>query len=312
MPNRISRRQFLKLATLSTGAAALRPFCDRAVTAYSCVPPPHSPAIEQWTSDTIALAWIGHSTILMRFFDRWILTDPLLFDRIGIDVFGLVTLGPQRIFAPALSLEQLPKPDLVLLSHAHMDHMDTASLRALTERFPKQLTAITAAHTADIIESFAWRQLIELDWGEQYRLAGLTVEALPVKHFGWRFPWERDRSRGARNGRSYNAYLLEYRNRTIVFGGDTAFTDTFTRFSNVDIALLPIGAYKPWHHAHCTPEEAIAMAQMMGASIVAPMHCTTFLHGREPFWEPPKRFLTAIHRTPLTPAWITVGQSFVL
>jgi len=55
-----------------------------------------------------------------------------------------------------------------------MDHLDTASLRALTERFPQQLTVITAAYTADLIESFAWHQVVELDWGEQYQMSGLT------------------------------------------------------------------------------------------------------------------------------------------
>lgn len=287
-------------------------FSEDSSTAFGCFPPPAIPEPGEWSTDTITLSWIGHATILINFQGIWVLTDPVLFDRVGIDVWGLFTLGPKRIFAPALSLDQMPQPDLVLLSHAHMDHLDYPTLKALTALYPKQLTVVTAANTADIIEHLRWKQLIELDWNEQYRFKGMTIEAIPVKHFGWRFPWEQDRSRGALRGRSYNAYLLERNGKTVVFGGDTAWTKIFQKYSDIDIAILPIGAYQPWHHVHCTPEEAVDMALMMGARVVAPMHCTTFVHGREPFWEPPKRFRHAIQKTSALPAWTRVGETFAL
>ncbi len=313
MARHLSRRRFLKTTAAAAAGMWFVPGWEGSATRlWACIPPEDRPQPEQWEHTTVSLAWIGHATVLINLVGKWILTDPVLMDRIGIDLFGVATLGPKRVFAPALRVEQLPKPDVVLLSHAHMDHLDIASLRALTARFPKQLSVVTAANTADVIEDLPWKEIIELDWNERVMVDGVALEAIPVKHFGWRFPWERDRSRGWWKGRSYNAYLLERRGKVVVFGGDTAMTRIFQRYADVDIAVMPIGAYQPWRHMHCTPEEAIAMAQMMGAQVVAPIHCTTFAHGREPFWEPPKRFLRAIRETSLQPAWIRVGQSFIL
>ena len=94
--------------------------------------------------------WIGHSTVLIQIGNTTILTDPVMFDRIGLYVLGY-TIGLQRYTKPAIPVEQLPKIDIVLLSHAHIDHMDFETLNWLTNRSPNQISCITAKNTADII-----------------------------------------------------------------------------------------------------------------------------------------------------------------
>ncbi|MEO8026828.1 MAG: MBL fold metallo-hydrolase, partial [Bryobacteraceae bacterium] len=116
----------------------------------------------------------------------------------------------------------------------------------------------------------------------------LTVRALQVRHWGAR--WQTDRHRG------YNGYLLDMNGKRIVFGGDTANTDLFRAArvkGPVDLAIMPIGAYNPWIHAHCTPEQAVRMASDANADRILPIHHKTFRLSAEPFAEPVERFREA-------------------
>src|SRR6184192_1100987 len=86
----------------------------------------------KWNDTEVTAAWIGHATVLINFFGIKIRTDPVLFPRIGIRLPGF-TIGPKRFTAPALEFHELPKIDLVLLSHAHFDHFDLRTLRCFDE-----------------------------------------------------------------------------------------------------------------------------------------------------------------------------------
>src|SRR4030042_2416315 len=88
----------------------------------------YKPNPTEWGHDKVTIAWIGHSTMLINFYGKWILTDPVLHDRIGLFVLG-GTIGPERLIPPALSINELPKPDIILLSHAPMHNMCTPNLR---------------------------------------------------------------------------------------------------------------------------------------------------------------------------------------
>ena len=179
----------------------------------------NKPNPNEWDNNKVTIAWLGHSTMLMNFYGKWILTDPVLFERIGLYFFGS-SLGPSRLTPPALTVDEIPKPDLILLSHAHMDHMDYPTLKAFAEKYPDQIDVRTAYLTADVINDLPWKSLVEIDWSEEIEFEGINIKALEVKHFGWRFPWEKDRSKGFyHDGRSYNAYLIERNGKKILFGG---------------------------------------------------------------------------------------------
>lgn len=280
----MKRRSFIKGSLLLAAGTAL------ATPVYGKQPPVQpaaKPDPSQWSSNGISIAWLGHSTVLINIYGKIVLTDPVLFDRVGLTFAG-TNFGPTRYTAPALTVEELPKPDLLLLSHAHMDHMDYLTLSAIADRFPAQIDVLTAFNTMDVIQDLNWKSLREADWGDKLELNGISICALEVKHFGWRYPWERDRSRGYMdNGRSFNAYTLQRGGKTILFGGDTANTDAFSRQGvTADIAIMPVGAYQPWRVNHCNPEEALIMARQVGASVFIPIHCSTFKQGMEPLEEP--------------------------
>ena len=316
---KIKRRNFIKrgLAVL-VSTILLPPFFLNRVNSFGkekLSSADFKPTPELWKENEINIAWIGHSTMLINFYGTIILTDPVLFERIGLYFFGLV-FGPNRYSLPALEFDEIPKPDLVLLSHAHMDHMDYKTLVSLTDKFPGMIDCITAYNTSDVISDLEWKSLSELDWGEEKEVLGIRFKALEVKHFGWRFPWEKDRSKGYMiDGRSYNAYLIEKNGKRILFGGDMAFSDKLVKVLGkaVDIALMPIGAYNPWKYNHCNPEEALIMAsEQTGAGYFIPMHCNTFKQGVEPIEEPLTWLMNSSGKYNLKVGLKNIGSTFTL
>jgi L-ascorbate metabolism protein UlaG (beta-lactamase superfamily) len=264
------------------------------------------PEPSKWSDAHITLAWIGHSTVLINCFGITILTDPVLVPRIGIRLPGF-TIGPKRLTAPALSFDELPKIDLILLSHAHFDHLDLRTLGC----FDRTTRVITARATSDLLKRTRFSEVSELDWGESKTLntaAGeIDITAFSVKHWGARI--QRDMYR------SYNGYLIERSGRRIIFAGDTAMTESFAalrRHGPIDIAIMSIGAYNPWIQSHCTPEQAVQMANAAGARFVVPVHHQTFQLGFEPFCEPIQRFEAALSKTPERIALRKIGEMFVL
>lgn len=270
------------------------------------------PDPKSWSNNTITAAWIGHATVLINFFGTWILTDPIFSERTGINIAGLFTVGPKRLVEPALPFEELPPIDILLLSHAHMDHMDLPTLKRMQRNIP----TVLAKNTSDVISRLEWTKTTELDWGETTTIAGVTIEALRVKHFGWRFPWEDDRSRGTWTGRSFNSYLISRNNHHIVFGGDTAYHEYFKQLGSrnipIDLAILPIGAYDPWIYAHANPEQSAAMAVHMNAKAILPVHWGTFVLSDEPTQEPIERLKTALGQHPPSLALEQIGETWSL
>ncbi len=285
----MKRRNFIKNGILGfLGLVAAPSLLKGSSSVAEIEAPAGKPNPDEWNNDEINIAWIGHATVLINFYGTWIITDPVLFQRVGIYFLG-TTWGPSRYTKPALMIDEIPKPDLILLSHAHMDHTDYLTLKTFAKMYPDEIDVVCAYQTKDVIDELNWKSLTEIDWNDEISIAGLNIRAHEVKHFGWRYPWEDDRSRGNfRNGRSYNSYLIEKNGSKVLFGGDTAFTDSFNKLKdeNIDIAIMPIGAYRPWRRVHCNPEEALIMAERMNAKHFIPIHCNTFQQGREPREEP--------------------------
>ncbi|MGK9368273.1 MBL fold metallo-hydrolase [Melioribacter sp. Ez-97] len=311
----VNRRNFLnKLSLIAAGTFFSFLYGGRDSKAEERLELKYKPVPAGWDSKDITLSWIGHSTVLINFMGKWILTDPVLFERVGVYLFG-TSYGPSRISPPALHRNEIPRPDIILLSHAHMDHMDYPTLKFFAQKYPGKIDVITSYLTGDVIEDLPWKSLNIMDWGDELNLGGINFRALEVKHFGWRFPWEKDRSRGFfKDGRSYNAYLIEYKNKKIVFGGDTAMTDKFDSLKNenVDIAIMPIGAYNPWRRSHCNPEEALLMAIRMNAKYFVPIHTKTFRQGSEPVDEPIEWLLKSASKYPIKVGLHEIGQTFSL
>ncbi len=265
--------------------------------------PPHRPAPHLWPDRGLFAAWLGHTTVLLKVDGFTILTDPVFSERVGLN-FGPLTLGIKRLVAPAVKPRQLPKIDLILLSHAHMDHMDLPTLRRLES---KHTAVVTAPQTSDIFRAHMYRDVREIGWNETTRFGPATVRAVEVNHWGARM--RTDTYRG------YNGYVVEAGRYRILFAGDTAATGKFRQVKSskpIHLAIMPIGAYNPWVRYHCTPEQAWHMGNDAGAEFFLPIHHQTFALGREPFLEPIERFYDAAGNSSKRVALRRIGQEFRL
>jgi L-ascorbate metabolism protein UlaG (beta-lactamase superfamily) len=303
----MNRRGFLLAAGAGLGVTAISLPSQMLVRMTGdMLPAAHTPAPETWSDNSITMAWLGHATVLINFYGVRVLTDPALFPRIGVDV-RVATVGPLRLTACALPAAQLPDIDVVLLSHAHFDHLDTASLGAL----PGHPVVVAAAKTADLVPGRRVVGVHEIRWNQaaylRTRRGDLEVRAVEVKHWGARL--NHDGYRG------YNGYAIRREGRALLFGGDTAHTPVFAehrRHGPYEAAIMPIGAYDPYIYNHCTPEQALAMADAAGARLFAPIHHKTFRLSEEGFNEPIERAEAALIKERDRLALRDVGDTAVI
>ena len=266
-------------------------------------PAPHHPDPKQWGDSGLHAAWLGHSTVVLKIAGFTIVTDPVFSSRVGLG-FGPVTVGIKRLVEVAAPISKLPSVDLILLSHAHMDHFDLPSLRALQGR---RTQVVTAWETANLLRPRRYAAVHELRWNQSVEVGPARVQAFQVEHWGARM--RSDVFRG------YNGYLVDVHGYRFLFGGDTAYTPSFKRLrtnQRLHLAIMPIGAYDPWIRVHCNPEQAWSMANDAGAEYVLPVHHQTFKLGREGRMEPIERLLTAASAEPERVVLQEIGQEFHL
>lgn len=194
----------------------------------------------------------------------------------------------KRHIPPALHLEDIGEVDLILLSHGHMDHFDIPTLKKIAN---KKTKVITATGTSSLLKQLPFAEVLELGGKDSMMIdEGVNIQAVPVRHWGNRFPWN--------TKYGYTGYLIERNNTRIFFPGDTAYTADFRwlqKKGEIDLAFMPIGAYSPdaFQRHHCTPEQAWQMFLDTGAKWLIPIHWDTFILSQEPVEEPLERLLHA-------------------
>jgi len=221
------------------------------------------------------LTWVGHATYLLQIDGINILIDPNWAMWHGIF---------KRVRQPGLRLEELPKIDLVLVSHAHQDHLHLKSLEAVAQGQP-----ILMPHGCSGIVRRLDLQPIEMNWWDDFQFAGLRFTFTPAKHWGARYV--HDVHRG------FGGFMIEGSKRTIFHCGDSAAFDGFAEIGNrfnINLALMPIGAYDApsGREVHMNPEEALEAFVTLGAERMTPMHYGCFPLGGEPMHEPLERLIT--------------------
>jgi L-ascorbate metabolism protein UlaG (beta-lactamase superfamily) len=217
-----------------------------------------------------AITYVGHATTLVQTGGLNLLTDPIFSNRI---------LLLRRLIEPGIPFNQLPKIDLILISHAHLDHCDIPTLR----RFHRDTQVICPRGVGDLLARAGLRKVTELELGEDVRIRDLKITSIPVRHFGQRFFLD--------SHRGYTAFLVEGGSESIFFGGDTAYDKRFGEVGKkhkIDIAIIPIGAYKPdtFRGVHCNPPDAIKAYHELNAKWLIPIHWGTFILSYEPIDEP--------------------------
>jgi L-ascorbate metabolism protein UlaG (beta-lactamase superfamily) len=233
----------------------------------------------------LRLTLVNHSTVLLQQERINILTDPIWSKRASPFRF----IGPHRRREAGVRWEDLPRVDLVLLSHNHYDHLDLATLGRLSERGQSQF--VVPAHVARLLRSRSIGPVSELDWGESLAVSRSIIHCVPAMHFSARALFDR-------NDTLWCGYVIEAADRVVYFAGDTGFGDHFAsireRFGSPHLALLPIGAYEPrWFMSaiHMGPDDAVRAHQILGARTSIAIHHGTFQLGDEGIDTPKRRLM---------------------
>jgi N-acyl-phosphatidylethanolamine-hydrolysing phospholipase D len=248
----------------------------------------HQVAFPRADVQDFRLTWIGHATFLLQLAGLNILFDPVFSMRAS----PFARLGPARLVAAPLTIDELPPIDVVLLSHDHYDHLDERSVKALQQRFGDDLHWITPLAYQPWFARRGVRTLTELNWWQATEVAGVRITATPAQH------WTR---RGWRSfERLWCSYMIQAEHNSVFFGGDSGYCPAFReigeQFGGCDVAILPIGAYEPrWfmRAAHMNPEEAVQSFIDLRAHVFVPMHWGTFRLTDEDMREPPLRVRAA-------------------
>ena len=269
---------------------------------------PGAAARVPYDSEAIArsptITWIGHSAFLVRMDGVTFLTDPMFSDRAG----PLPFVGPPRLVPPGVPLAALPKVHFALLSHDHYDHADFESVKALSQRGVQFVVPLGLGEWVNR----AGGRAIELDWWQSVALDGVRVTCVPAQHFS-------GRSLRDHNRRLWAGWVVAGPTRRFYHTGDTGYSPEFAkvgeRLGPIDLAAVPIGAYRPaaiMHLVHTTPEEALRIGLDVRARRIVAMHFGTFDLADEPLDEPPQRFRREAERRGLglDQAWVLkIGET---
>ena len=243
--------------------------------------------LEKFKDDDF-IGWIGHATFLIKLGKTTIITDPVFSKNAGPLVFG-----PKRYTEPALKLNEIPKTDLFLLTHNHYDHQDMMTIR----RFPfKGAKVMLPLNLGKYFTRNGYRDVNEMDWYDEIKVnENLKVTLLPAVH------WSK-RSFTDTNKTLWGNFLIEYKEKKILFACDTGFGNIYkdlgNKFGPIDLTLINIGAYnfypimpyKDKSAYHTNPEEALNIAKDLKSKKIIGMHWGTFVLSLEPIMEPPVRF----------------------
>jgi len=245
---------------------------------------PYSPGFTKpaETAERIRLMWIGHSTFLITFRGRSILTDPI-FGHCQPFPFGRM----RRLQPPGISFDELPPIDEVLISHSHYDHLDKPAIQALGNKvrywIPKGLAPWFRRRGIDNCRELGW-------WKSESFGEGMEIHSVPAQHGSGRTPFDRNRTH-------WCGWVLRSPGRSLYFAGDTGYSPSFAeigyKFGGFDLSMIPIGAYEPrWlmQPVHLNPADAVQAHIDVRSRLSVACHWGTF-HLTDEFPDEPPALL---------------------
>ena len=249
----------------------------------------------QWqelaSTQTNYAVWIGHATYLINNGDINILTDPIFSKRASPVGFA----GPKRIIPPAMTLNDLPKIDAVVVSHNHYDHLDIWSLKKLFKLNSETIFLVPTGDKKRLVKA-GIRNVVEMNWWDIFRISNTEFHFTPVQHWSKRGLFDRNKS-------LWGGWFIKSNDLSLYHAGDTGYSSdfktTYERLGAPDYSFIPIGAYDPrWfmQDSHVNPEEAVQIALDLKTPHSFGMHWGTFTLTDEPVLEPPARLKEALEK----------------
>jgi N-acyl-phosphatidylethanolamine-hydrolysing phospholipase D len=260
---------------------------------------PVTPLIVDWEKikdgPDLSITFLKHSGLFIKDGDSHLLIDPIF-----EDIFWFI-----EDFSPlSFKLQDMPKPDTLLITHGHYDHLDLPSLRTLD----KDTRVISPLGYNDEFNALGMKRRTQLDWFDTVKDGPREITFLPANHWTMRSPIT------GPNRSLWGGYLIRTSGGyTIYVSGDTAFFDGFDQIGadyNIDLAIVNLGAYEPrWFMApsHMNPAETVAAFKQLNAKKLMVVHWGTFRLGDEPIHFPPIHIRAALERENLLDRWVDLG-----
>jgi L-ascorbate metabolism protein UlaG (beta-lactamase superfamily) len=253
-----------------------------------------APPLARVDDGAIHATIIGHATVLVQVAGLNVLTDPVLSRRIGPTPWA----GPRRVRRPAVAFDDIPRIDVILLSHDHYDHLDRPTIRQLVKRdAPLILTGLKVGRKVPS------KNVVELDWWQSHAIGdGVRATYVPAEHFSGRGLFDRDAT-------LWGGFVLETPAGAIYFAGDTGdgphFRAIRERFGPMTLSLIPIGAYAPrWFMApvHIDPDEALRASLTLESKVTLAIHFATFNLADDAYEAPTQALARALSHVQGEPA----------
>lgn len=232
--------------------------------------------------DRYRIFWLGHATALIQYNSLNILTDPVFANRVSPFKY----IGPRRLVDLPLALFDLPKIDVVIVSHNHYDHLDKNAARVISSNFNSLF--LVPLGLEKLLKSWGVNNVFEMDWRTYLEHKAFKFHCMPAKHFS-------GRSINDRNQTLWCSWFIESNVGDIYFAGDSAYSSHFSEIQEVikppETAILPIGAYQPrnmMNEVHVDPKEALVAFEDLKAKYFLPIHWGTYPLAMEPLDEPPR------------------------
>jgi len=241
---------------------------------------PLAPVLDPPGDGRVRITWIGHASFFLQFAGHSAMVDPNWANWHG---------PVKRQRRPGLRLSEVPEVDLVLVTHAHFDHLHKPSLKILQAREG----IVVPRGSGKLVKRLGFPAIYEMSVWDSLRFDQLEVIHTPSHHWGARFLHDIHRN--------YGGYIVRAGGKSVFHCGDSAYFDGFAEIGRryqIDVALMPIGAYEApsGRDVHMNPEEAVRAFADLGAKVLIPMHYATFLLGNEPQTEPLERLLREADR----------------
>lgn len=231
------------------------------------------------------VTWVGQSTALIQIEGKNILTDPVWSDIIG----PLSWLGSKRISEPGIKISQLPRIDVILISHNHFDHLDEPTIMEFAK--DKNIKFIVPLKVKQWFDDKGIQNVEEYDWWQELVYKDLKIVCTPGQHFS-------TRGLGDRNHTLWCGWAVIGKNKRFYFAGDTGYCPHFKeigkKFDYFDLTIIPIGAYNPrrfMKYVHVDAKQGLDIHLDVNGKMMLPIHWGTFKLSDEPINEPTKMLL---------------------